>query len=106
MSNSGEGRFFAALGSGKAIEVGGSLQIMGEVVAAATAGTSADIRVNLRNKSGHILHAEGTDVPADTTAGYAKGCFFIDTDVAAATTGIYVNIGTTASANFDAVADS
>jgi hypothetical protein len=83
-----------------------SLIIDGEVVDNSSAGTTNDIRVMFRDKDGYIFYATGTDVPADATAGYAKGCLFIDTDVAAATTGIYVNIGTTASSNFDAVSDA
>jgi hypothetical protein len=83
-----------------------SLIIDGEVVDNSSAGTTNDIRVMFRDKDGYIFYATGIDVPADATAGYAKGCLFIDTDVAAATTGIYVNIGTTASSNFDAVSDA
>jgi len=83
-----------------------SLIIDGEVVDNSSAGTTNDIRVMFRDKDGYIFYATGIDVPVDTTAGYAKGCLFIDTDVAAATTGIYVNIGTTASCNFDAVSDA
>lgn len=83
-----------------------SMTMDGTIVAAATAGTSADIRVFFRDKDLNIFWATGTDVPADTTSGYAKGCLFIDTDVAAGTTGLYVNVGTTTSANFDAVSDA
>ena len=73
---------------------------------ATAAGTSADIKVLLKDGSGDILWATGTDVPTDSTAGYAKGCLFIDRDVAAATTGLYVNVGTTAECDFDAVSDA
>ena len=52
------------------------------------------------------MYARGTDVPADTTSGYAKGCLFVDTDVAAGTTGLYVNVGTNTAADFDAVSDA
>lgn len=55
---------------------------------------------------GNALLATGTTVPTDSTAGYAKGCLFIDTDVAAGTTGLYVNIGTTAACNFNTVTNA
>jgi hypothetical protein len=67
---------------------------------------STSVRVLLEDRSGNVLFATGTTVPTDTDAGYAKGCLFIDTDVGAGTTGLYVNVGTTASANFDAVSDA
>lgn len=77
------------------------LHLHGEKLGNAVAGTTGDIVVLERDNGGKITRATGTDVPADTTAGYAKGCLFTDTDVAAGTNGLYVNIGTTASANFD-----
>jgi hypothetical protein len=60
----------------------------------------------LKDGSGNVLLATGATVPSDAVSGYAKGCLFIDTDVAAGTTGLYVNVGTTTSANFDAVSDA
>ena len=83
-----------------------SIILSGTVVSATRAGTTNSIKALIYDEDGDILYATGTDVPADATAGYAKGCLFIDTDVAAATTGLYVNIGSTAECNFDAVADS
>jgi hypothetical protein len=56
--------------------------------------------------NGYVMYATGTTVPSDAGAGYAKGCLFVDTDVAGGTTGLYVNVGTTASCNFDAVSDA
>lgn len=55
---------------------------------------------------GNILFATGTTVPSDAEAGYAKGCLFIDTDVADGTSGLYVNVGVTTSCNFDLVTDA
>ena len=72
----------------------------------AAAGTTGDIIVMFRDHQDNILWATGTDVPADDTSGYAKGCLFIDRDVSAGTTGLYVNIGTTNACNFDAVSDA
>ena len=80
--------------------------LMGEDFGNDAAGTTGDILVYLRDQADNILWASGTDVPADTTSGYAKGCLFIDRDVAAGTTGLYVNVGTAASCNFDAVSDA
>jgi len=68
-------------------------------------GEGGDYNVLIRDGSRNILWATGTTVPGDV-AGYAKGCLFIDTDVADGTTGLYVNVGTTASADFDAVSDA
>jgi hypothetical protein len=48
-----------------------------------------------------LIYARAAAVPADTTAGYAKGCLFIQTDGGASTT-LYVNEGTVASADFNA----
>ena len=83
-----------------------SITLDGTVISATKAGTSDIIRVLIYDRDKKALLCQGTDVPADTTSGYAKGCLFIDTDVAAATTGLYVNIGTSTSADFDAVSDA
>lgn len=77
------------------------LTLFGDDFDNAAAGTTADIIVYLRDESENILWASGTDVPADSTSGYAKGCLFIDTDVAAGTGGVYENVGTTTACNFD-----
>lgn len=50
---------------------------------------------------GKIL-VHGTTVPADGVAGYAPGCFFIDSDGGQGAT-LFVNEGTLLSANFDLV---
>lgn len=68
-----------------------------EVVGAET------ISVLLADQAGLILWATGTTVPTDTTAGYAKGALFIDTNVAGGTGGLYCNKGTTASSAFTLV---
>lgn len=83
-----------------------SIILSGELRSATVAGTSGAIKVMIWDEDHNVLYAKGTDVPADTTAGYAKGCLFIDTDVAAGTTGLYVNVGTTDECNFDAVSDA
>ena len=80
----------------------GKLRIDG---AAKTPDTTA-ITVLQEDSSGNVLYAIGTTVPSDNEAGYAKGCIFIDTDVAAGTTGIYENVGSTTACNFDTFAAS
>ena len=50
--------------------------------------------------------AQGTTVPTDATTGYAKGCLFIDTDVASGTSGLYVNVGTNTSCVFKLVTNA
>lgn len=62
-------------------------------------------QVLLRDGNGYVVIEQGTGVPADATAGYAKGALFMDTDVAAGTSGLYVNIGTSAS-NFNLVTNA
>lgn len=57
----------------------------------------------LRDGSGYIVLQQGTTVPADTTAGYAKGALFFDTNVATGTGGVYANKGTSASSVFSLV---
>lgn len=49
-----------------------------------------------------LLMASGKTVPADGTAGYQTGCLFQHTDGGAGTA-LYVNEGTSASCDFDAV---
>jgi len=91
---------------GKYIERIHAIQLLGDPLDNAAAGTTGDITIYLYDEAGDILYARGTDVPADTTSGYAKGCLFVDTDVAAGTTGLYVNVGTNTAADFDAVSDA
>jgi hypothetical protein len=57
----------------------------------------------LADGNGDILFATGLTVPTDANTGYAKGCLFIDTDVATGTTGLYCNKGTNTSCAFTAV---
>jgi hypothetical protein len=58
------------------------------------------IKVIEYDVDGKVLLASGTTVPTATSAGFAKGCIFLDTDVATGTSGRYENIGTTASCSF------
>jgi hypothetical protein len=67
---------------------------------------STEVEVLEKDGAGMVLLARGTDAPTDAEAGYAKGCIFIDTDVAGGTSGLYENIGTTASCEFSVFGSS
>jgi hypothetical protein len=76
-----------------------ALQLTGEaetINSVAVTGLIAD-------GNGDLLMATGVTVPTDGSSGYAKGCLFIDTDVATGTTGLYCNKGTNTSSAFTAV---
>lgn len=83
-----------------------SVWLGGEDITAASAGTIAAIKVLIRDADSNIVLAQGADIPADTTAGYAKGCLFIDTDGLTGTSGMYENIGTSTSCAFDSLSIS
>lgn len=57
-------------------------------------------RIYMRDSDLNAIYVTGTSVPIDTAVGYAKGCLFVDTDVAGWTAQLYVNKGTAASAEF------
>jgi len=59
-----------------------------------------------RDIAGDISYEVGITVPTDATAGYMKNAIFSDSNVAGGTSGLYVNVGTTASCNFDLVTDA
>ncbi len=80
-----------------------TLVVAGKVVDATTAGTTATSKALIYDGDGDILLATGLTTPANTTSGYAKGCLFIDTNVATGTTGLYCNKGTNTSCVFTAV---
>lgn len=58
------------------------------------------VRILLYDRAGKILFCTGVTKPADLTAGYAKGCIFVDTDAAGGVNGFYVNTGTITSCAF------
>ncbi len=57
----------------------------------------------LADGNGDLLIATGTTVPTAGSTGFAKGCLFVDTDVATGTTGLNCNKGTNSSCQFTAV---
>ena len=59
-----------------------------------------------RDANDDILWMQGTTVPTATTTGYAKGALFVDTDVATGTSGLYQNIGTNTSCNFQKISSA
>lgn len=71
------------------------------VTVAATAASG--VTVLIKDGAGKALLATGLTVPADAGTIYAKGCLFIDTDVASGTGGLYCNKGTAASCIFTLV---
>lgn len=75
----------------------------GNVTATTLSATTAVI---LKDSLGKILIATGTTVPADEVTTYAKGALFIDTNVATGTSGLYVNVGTSASCVFKLVTNA
>jgi hypothetical protein len=77
----------------------GSLQ----VTPAAETINSIVVYPVLCDGNGDILWATGLTKPTDGSTGYAKGCLFIDTDVATGTTGLYCNKGTNTSCTFTTV---
>lgn len=52
-----------------------------------------------------IMRAYGTAAPANGTAGYGKGCLFINLSAAGDTDLLYINQGTLASSTFTAIPD-
>lgn len=76
-----------------AVKLGGDSRTVG----------SETVSVLLEDSSGNILWATGTTVPTNSTAGYAKGALFIDTDVAAGTDSLYQNTGDTSASTFEKV---
>lgn len=60
------------------------------------------VRVLDYNNDDKVLRASGATVPTDADTGYAKGCVFIQTDGGVGST-IYINEGTAASADFNAI---
>jgi len=64
---------------------------------------SQSIKVLEIDVNGKVLFCTGTATITDAGSGYAKGCLYIKTDVVAGTSGIYENVGTTTSCNFDQI---
>ena len=60
----------------------------------------------LRDENQDKVLVQWTTKPVDTTTGYAKGCLFIDTDVATWTSWLYVNVWTKTSCVFKLVTNA
>lgn len=67
---------------------------------------SGAVTILIKDKDNKALLATGVTLPADAGTIYAKGCLFIDTDVATGTSGLYVNVGTSASCVFKLVTNA
>ena len=61
------------------------------------------VTVLMYDPSGNVLWATGITKPTNSTAGYAKGAIFIDTDVAAGTGSVNLNKGDTTACEFTLV---
>jgi len=87
--------------------VAGALTVSGLISASEgvklSATAASGVTVLLTDSAGKALLATGETVPSDAGTIYAKGCLFIDTNVATGTTGLYCNKGTSASCVFTAV---
>lgn len=57
----------------------------------------------VRDQSGNTVIDFGPTVPSDGAKGYSVGAMFIQTDAASEAVSWYCNVGTVASANFDAI---
>ncbi len=66
------------------------------------AGTES-VSALLLDTNGNLVICTGITVPSNAQAGFAKGCIFLDTDVASGTGGMYLNKGTSASSIFTLV---
>lgn len=80
------------------------LEVKGGMTVANTAASG--VTHLIKDALGKTLLATGTTVPSDTAPLYAKGCLFIDTDVATGTSGLYVNVGTSSSCVFKLVTNA
>lgn len=60
----------------------------------------------LRDENRDKVIVQGTTVPSDAGTWYAKGCLFIDTDVATWTSWLYVNVWTKTSCVFKLVTNA
>ena len=77
----------------------------GELTLAGTIDTPG-VTILLKDELGKALMATGVTLPADTGTLYAKGCLFTDTDVATGTSGLYVNVGPSASCVFKLITNA
>lgn len=76
------------------------LDKMGLTGFSSAVGGGATVNVLLVDSASKVLLATGTTVPG-SVAGYAKGCLFIDTNIAAGTKALYENQGDTTTASFN-----
>jgi len=75
-----------------------ALQIYGDQKVVGT----PSITILETDQNNKVRRAQGATVPTDTDAGYSVGCQFVDTSSGVGTT-LYVNEGSTTSADFNAV---
>ena len=76
---------------------------VGELTLTGAVERGSSISVLMRDAVGDILHATSTTAPTHAAVGYAKGCFYIDTNASAGSV-LFVNQGTRSSASWLAMA--
>jgi hypothetical protein len=81
-------------------EVFGKIRLEGQKTYVGGNATTVIVYVLIEDSVGNILWCTGATKPTDGLSGFAKGCIFIDTDVADNSQGMYINIGTTSAAEF------
>lgn len=79
--------------------------IIQAIGAAQKVGTPTSVTVEGLDSSANVTRCKGTTVPTDADAGFAKGCTFVKTNGAVATT-VYINEGSETSADFNAIESS
>lgn len=60
--------------------------------------------VVIQGNGGEIALSYVSTIPSDGAAGYLKGCILVKTNETDGTCGLFVNVGTATSCNFDRLA--
>lgn len=74
-----------------------------QVVGAVRTINAQSIRVREVDENGYVTRCSGTVSITNGGAGYAKGCLYVKTNVAAGTSGLYKNIGDTSACEFTVI---
>src|SRR3990167_741637 len=80
----------------RSLLVGGELQKVGTSV----------VRIILQDNNNKVMMASGATVPADADKGFAKGAYFFKSSGGSIGGTVYINEGTSASADFNAIPSS
>jgi len=66
---------------------------------------SIALTVLLKDGNGDVVYCTGLTVPTANSVGFAKGCLFVDTNVADGTKALYENQGTSLLSDFNLIGD-